>query len=528
MNTVEKILGADVELGNVLECSGSAATSNHHAARILLAEIEGVPATASGRGSHGTAGATNTRAGYGACESGGAGGYSSADSQDWGRKFLATNGGCAYIDSGHLEVCTPEVRSARDFVRYHHANLALARRARVAAGAKLGEGERLVVMANNSDRLGNSWGGHLNVLVTRELWQRIFDRMHPDLFVLAAFQVSSILYTGQGKVGSEGGKPWVPFQITQRGDFFECVAGEQTMFHRPIVNSRDEPHCGAAGPLSGLARLHVIFHDTTMTHASNYLKAGVTQLVLALLESGWCGRHVVLADPLEALTAWGHDPDLQACARLDDGRRVTAIEHQRLFLHAVKALVAKGDARCVPDAAGIVAMWEDTLDKLERRDIAALVRRLDWVMKRQLLSRAMESDPGLDWDSPSIRAADLLFASLDPANGLYAAIAAGGGTETLVAQADIDRAMSTPPEDTRAWSRTMVLRHAGMRGVDSVNWDEIHLRPAAAGGEPLIFRLDDPRRHTRTDLQHRRQAAKADADRETIDPSPPKRKEIFR
>ena len=44
----------------------------------------------------------------------------------------------------------------------------------------------------------------------------------------------------------------------------------------------------------------------------------------------------MLENPLEALTAWGHDPDLHASAPLADGRSITAIEHQRLFLDAVK------------------------------------------------------------------------------------------------------------------------------------------------------------------------------------------------
>ena len=522
MNPVAKILGADIELGNVLVHAAAAPTPDDRAARLLLAEIEGVPATSPAQAFHRSGAAWGTvpkprgdGPGRGGCGGAIADAYAQAepDPQDRGRKFLASNGGCVYIDLGHFELCIPEVRAALDYVRYHDANLALAGAAREAASARLSEGEQLVVMANNSDRLGNSFGGHLNVLITRELWQRLFDRMYPHLFVLVAFQVSSILYTGQGKVGSENGKPWVPFQITQRGDFMECIAGAQTTFRRPIANSRDEPHCGPAVRANGLARLHVIFHDTTLTQTSNYLKAGVTQLVLALLETGWCDRRVVLADPLEALTTWGHDPDLHACARLDDGRWVTAVEHQRLFLEAVKTFVAKGDAGgCVPDAAGIVATWEDTLDKLERRDFGALARRLDWVLKRQLLSRAIERDPLLDWRSAAIRAADLLFASLDPADGLYAAVAATAGVETLVTQADIERAMSAPPEDTRAWSRAMLLRHVGPRRIDSVNWDEIRLRPARPGDEALVIRLDDPRRYTRAELQRRLQPARADAD----------------
>jgi Pup amidohydrolase len=509
MNPVDKILGADVELGNVIQRSGPGALSNDFAARCLLAEIEGVPGSASSWSAYGHTESGGGWSGYAGYPPVAADVPPQSDPQDWGRKFLSTNGGCAYIDLGHLEICMPEVRSALDFVRYHHAGLALARAAREAADARRCEGERLVVMANNSDRQGNSWGGHVNVLVTRELWQRIFARMYPDLFVLAAFQVSSILYTGQGKVGSENGKPWVPFQITQRGDFFECIEGEQTTYRRPIVNSRDEAHCGPAQHASGLARLHVIFHDTTLTHTSNYLKAGVTQLVLALMETGWCDRQVILENPLEALTAWGHSPDLQACAVLADGRSVTAVEHQRLFLDAVKPFVAKGDATCVPEAQRIVATWEDTLDRLERRDTAVLARRLDWVLKRELLARAIAR--GVAWDSPSIRAADLRFASLNAGHGLFDAVAAGGGVDTLLSPEDIQRACQSPPDDTRAWARTMLLRHAGQRGIESVTWDEVRLRPVRPGGQARVIRLVDPRRHGRAELLRQRETAQAAA-----------------
>lgn len=482
MTPVDKILGADVELGNMIECADEAVVPNERAARLLLAQIDGVP------GRPAAAGAT-----------------AQPDPQDWGRKFLPSNGGCAYIDLGHLEICMPEVRSARDYVRYHHAGLAMVRAARAAAAARLPGQARLLAMANNSDRQGHSWGGHLNVLVTRELWHRVFDRMYPDLFVLAAFHVSSILYTGQGKVGAENAKPWVPFQLTQRGDFFECIEGEQTTHRRPIVNSRDEAHCGAggAGAGAGLARLHVIFHDTTLTHVSNYLKAGVTQLVLALMETGWCDRRTMLADPLAALTRWGHDPDLHACAALADGPGITAIEHQRLFLSAVQDFVARGDAGCVPEAAQIVAAWQDTLDRLERRDFAPLARRLDWVLKRELLARAIERNPALDWDAPAIQAADLRFACLGTTGALYEAVAADGGVDLLVSEDEIGRALTTPPEDTRAWSRAMLLRHAGPSRIDSVDWDQIRLRPAHADDEPHVVQLADPRRHGRAEVLRR-------------------------
>ena len=38
----------------------------------------------------------------------------------------------------------------------------------------------------------------------------------------------------------------VPFQLSQRADFFEEEVGLETTLKRPIVNTRDEPHCDAS------------------------------------------------------------------------------------------------------------------------------------------------------------------------------------------------------------------------------------------------------------------------------------------
>ncbi len=108
------------------------------------------------------------------------------------------------------------------------------------ANARLPEGRSIQVLVNNSDGHGHSYGSHLNFLVTRRTWDNIIRRKPHYLGWLASFQASSIVYTGQGKVGSENGAPEVPFQISQRADFFETLVGTQTTFDRPIVNSRDE------------------------------------------------------------------------------------------------------------------------------------------------------------------------------------------------------------------------------------------------------------------------------------------------
>ena len=66
-----------------------------------------------------------------------------------------------------------------------------------------------------------------------------------------------------GKVGprSRGhARDEVPFQITQRADFFEEEVGLETTLKRPIINTRDEPHADA----QKYRRLHVIAGDANL------------------------------------------------------------------------------------------------------------------------------------------------------------------------------------------------------------------------------------------------------------------------
>src|ERR1019366_4346144 len=63
--------------------------------------------------------------------------------QDWGRKYLPTNGGCIYIDLDHLELCLPETLSAWDHAAAWHAMLRITRGAMELANDRLPEGRAL-------------------------------------------------------------------------------------------------------------------------------------------------------------------------------------------------------------------------------------------------------------------------------------------------------------------------------------------------------------------------------------------------
>ena len=504
---VPKICGADVELGNFLRGAESPQGTSSVASRLLLRQVHGIAQNnwsswgwGYGRSHTSYADEFNAEDSWGS----GGGGY---DPQDWGRKFLACNGGCVYIDLNHLELCIPEVTSARDFVSAWHAMLRIARGAQHAANALLKRQYRIEVLVNNSDGLGSSYGSHLSFLLSRRTWDAIFIRKLHYLLYLASFQASSIVVTGQGKVGAENDAPEVDYQLSQRADFFEAITGLQTTYRRPLVNSRDEALCGTPSYVyssqdgsrwrqrSKLARLHVIFYDSNLCHVACLLKVGMMQIVLAMLEEGQIRPELILDDPLDAIIRFSHDPTLQSKARTAAGQRLTAVEMQLRFLEEAQRFYERGGCEgVVPGAQQILALQADTLGKLRRGELDALVGRLDWVLKLRALEHAMARwkkqhatarRPELTWHSPEMKHMDHLYASLDP-HGLYWAYEKDGLVERVVEEQDIDRMVRQPPADTRAYTRAMLLRQAGPERVQHVDWDSVEFKGTSGStGWPL-------------------------------------------
>src|SRR5687767_10302670 len=176
--SLPKLCGADVELGNFTLGRAHLDDSMREASQVVLSEIAaaaGVRASA----------LDNV--------------FDDDTAQDRARTFLRTNGGCAYIDLDHLELCLPEVVSAYDHVACWHAMLRITRAALAAANSERTRARTIKLLVNNSDGHGHSYGSHLNVLLTRTAWQNIVSRKPHYLAYLAAFQACSLPLTGQGK-----------------------------------------------------------------------------------------------------------------------------------------------------------------------------------------------------------------------------------------------------------------------------------------------------------------------------------------
>ena len=148
------------------------------------------------------------------------------------------------------------------------------------------------------------------------------------------FLVTRQIFAGAGKMGIEAesaaGQPGV-FQISQRADFFTVLVSIDTMNKRPLVNTRDEPHADA----SRYRRLHVIIGDSNMSEWATALKIGTTALVLELIERGEAPR-IEIAQPIDATKSISRDQNHSWIIELSDGRKISAIDVQRLYWQAAR------------------------------------------------------------------------------------------------------------------------------------------------------------------------------------------------
>src|ERR671918_841238 len=371
--------------------------------------------------------------------------------------IILPNGSRYYVDHAHPEYSSPECSNARDCVIWDKAGERILEDSIDAGEALVPDGEKVFIYKNNSDGKGNSYGCHENYLVDRKVpFPILVNHLIP-------FFVSRQVFTGAGKVGAENGTEAVDYQISQRADFFEVEVGLETTFKRPIINTRDEPH---ANP-ELYRRLHVIVGDANMSEISTYLKMGTTSLLLRMIEDEFL-PDLSLDGPVQALHEVSWDPTVRTTVRLADGRTATAIHLQWEYLDHAKRWTKEHEDTA--DNAVVLERWERVLEGLEE-DPLALHRELDWVAEHRLVGAYRERD-GLAWDDPKLALIDLQYHDVRRDRGLYHRLAESGNVERLVPEAEVERAMRKPPEDTRAFFRGGCIRRYP-DAIVAASWDSV-------------------------------------------------------
>jgi proteasome accessory factor A len=370
------------------------------------------------------------------------------------------NGGRLYLDVGaHPEYATPECRTAHQLLVAERAGDEIVARLAARAVEQVGDsgtGVSFRLFKNNVDSFGNSYGCHENYLVGREL------ELEGAVDLLTSFLVTRQVLCGSGRLHNG------TFLVSQRADHLHDQLSALTTRARPLVNTRDEPLADA----TRFRRLHVLAGDSNRVEPSGRLKVGTTLAVLELLDrpGGPDVRLAALrlADPGDALRRVARDP--LAVLDLADGRRLTAVDVQRAFFD-----LAAGHAE-----PALAALWGRVLDALAGGDTGPVAAEVEWVAKRRLLSEFRQRH-GLAADDARLAQLDLAFHEL---GGFFEVLERTGAVIRLTSPAEVERAVSMPPDGTRAVARSAFLSAAAdHQRAHTVDWQTctVHDLPGADG-----------------------------------------------
>ncbi len=355
--------------------------------------------------------------------------------------LVLSNGARFYNDHAHPEYSTPECTTLRQIVAQDKAGERILAECARRRNQKLPSGQEVWLYKNNPDFVGHSYGCHDNYLMSRNIaWDRIVAGILP-------FLITRQIFAGAGKMGVEAesasGDPGV-YQISQRADFFSVVVSIDTMNRRPLVNTRDEPHADA----SRYRRFHVILGDSNMSEWATAMKIGTTALILDLIERGEAPQ-LEIAQPIDANKSISRDQTYDWIIELKDGRKISAIDVQRIYLRAASKL-----------------------DNSASEDGVMLTRdRVDWAAKKFLLN-ALQDEERLSWSDPWLQSIDLEYHNVDLERGLYYELVRQGSARRVVAEGDIKTSIFNPPETTRAFFRGRAVARFNDE-ISSIQWDEI-------------------------------------------------------
>lgn len=391
---------------------------------------------------------------------------------------ILPNGARLYNDHGHPEYSTPECWSSQELALHDKAGeLAIL----AAAKALSRETNREVrVYKNNTDFHGASYGTHESYLVPRSL---SFDALYRA--VMPMLVVRQVL-CGAGKVGNETGQSCT-YQLSARADFFVEPFNTETLFRRPIFNTRDEPH---AHP-SQWIRLHVISGDANMITSCTRRKVSLVKMALALAISG----HAPIwkfQNPVEAFQAISRDESYSFRIQLEGSSWTTAGEvFESYFTAAEHAL----SLRPGYESGTLEAELFDTI--AECRELLQALREcpnrfasaVDWAAKRKMLESFMEEE-GTDWRDPSLRSFDLEYHNADSSESLYHALVEMGQVEAEPPEELLQELLNGVREDTRARARSIAVKK--FKGeLASASWRSLVFRDEGETTEVLL----DPNLH---------------------------------
>jgi proteasome accessory factor A len=188
-------------------------------------------------------------------------------------------------------------------------------------------------------------------------------------------------------------------------------------------------------------------------------------LVLELVEKHEAPQ-LEVAQPIDATKSISRDQTYDWIIELRDGRKISAIEIQRMYL--AKAL--KYCDRTDQEVNWVLQEWEKILNDLDT-DVMQCTDRIDWVAKKYLLNTFQETEK-LEWTDPWLQAIDLEYHNIAWDQGLHYELMRQGQIRRILKEDEIKEAIFMPPETTRAYFRGRSVARFNAR-IQTIHWDEV-------------------------------------------------------
>lgn len=331
-------------------------------------------------------------------------------------------GGRIYDDLEHLEYATPEAPDPLSVV------------VNTVAGQRICANLATRLFKHNNDWHENSFAAHENYFTRTRM--ELMDRLIP-------FLVTRQILTGAGWVNPEG-----QFEISQRARYTNAVRSHETVETKPILNLRDE----RLSEVSGWWRWHYIGGDANRCQIAEFLKFGLTGLMIDLIEDG--KLPIIPYDEKLALQ------DLKSISRkrtdwtLEGTEKGKAAGLDVLEKHidaAWKEYFGRDEL-----TTEILLRAKRYIGNLRRREYDELFGVLDWVTKYRILDFVARNE-GISWKSDAMQANDLAYHDIKARDTSFADLDNNGGIERIVSDKLIEQATLSPLPNSRAFFRGKIL-----------------------------------------------------------------------
>ena len=260
--------------------------------------------------------------------------------------------------------------------------------------------------------------------------------------------------------------------MSQRADFLTEAVNLETLYRRPVFNTRDEPHAASAEWI----RLHVISGDANMMPSCTRRKAGLVRLALQLLE---CDAVPQLAIPDASIYMMLVIRDTDGEVKIElDGRNWTT---PRLVLESYceAALThLSDDSEAMEIANECLALLEDRTANPE-----SFATKVDWAAKKFIVSEWVESEKK-SWFDSEAQSFDLAYHLLDTEEGLFYALVEMGWVTLPPLPAIVRRTHRAA--DTRAVARGAAVERLS-EAIQSISWSQIVFQD---NGKPISVKLN--------------------------------------